>query len=247
MQAVITGASSGIGRDMAVLLAQQGYDLILVARRRERLEELNLPTKTKIFSYDLSKEEQVLEFYRQIENEPVDVLINNAGFGVFGTFCEIPMEKELKMLSLNVTAVHMLTKLFLKKFRQQNKGYLLNVASSAAFYPAPLLCAYYATKAYVYRMTLGIYEELRQEKSKVSVSVLCPGPVKTEFDSVANVKFSLRGLESKMVAEYALKQMFRKKTVIIPGVMMKLGKFFSRFVPEKWLLRVLYHFQKKKA
>ena len=110
-----------------------------------------------------------------------------------------------------------------------------------------MLAAYYATKAYVYRLTLGIYEELRHQKSKVSVSVLCPGPVKTEFDNVANVTFSLKGLESKFVAEYALRQMFRKKTVIIPGFTMKMGKFFSRFVPEKLLLRLLYYVQKRKA
>lgn len=247
MQAVITGASSGIGRDMAKILSEKGYDLILVARRRERLEELKLPTKTKIFCYDLSVSEAVFEFYRQIENEPIDVFINNAGYGVFGSFLDNSLEDELGMLSTNVTAVHTLTKLILEKFQQQNRGYLLNVASSAAFYPGPMLAAYYATKAYVYRLTLGIYEELRRKKSKVSVSVLCPGPVKTEFDRVANVNFSLKGLNSMDVAEYALKKMFRKKTVIIPGFTMKLGKFFSRFIPEKLLLFILYYVQKKKA
>ncbi len=247
MQAVITGASSGIGRDMAKILSKKGYDLILVARRRERLEELKLSTKTKIFCYDLSVEEEVFEFYRQIENESIDVFINNAGYGVFGSFLENSLEDELGMLSTNVTAVHILTKLILEKFQKQNRGYLLNVASSAAFYPGPMLAAYYATKAYVYRLTLGIYEELRRQKSKVSVSVLCPGPVKTEFDRVANVNFSLKGLDSMNVAEYAIKKMFRKKTVIIPGLTMKLGKFFSRFIPEKFLLFILYYVQKKKA
>ncbi|MBP3447908.1 MAG: SDR family oxidoreductase [Clostridia bacterium] len=247
MQAVITGASSGIGRDMAVSLSNQGYDLILVARRRERLEELKLPTRVKIFCYDLSKPEQVMAFYHEIEKENIQVFINNAGYGVFGTFLENSLEDELGMLSTNVTAVHILTKLILQKFDEQNYGYLLNVASSAAFYPGPMLAAYYATKAYVYRLTLGIYEELRRKKSKVSVSVLCPGPVKTEFDRVANVKFSLKGLESGFVADYALKKMFRKKTVIIPGVSMKMGKFFSRFLPEKLLIRILYYLQKKKS
>lgn len=247
MQAVITGASSGIGRDMAEILSQKGYDLILVARRRERLEELKLPTKTKIFCCDLSKIEEIYNFFREIEHEKIDVMINNAGFGVFGDFLQTPLEKEMEMLSTNVTAVHILTKLFLEKFQRQNHGYLLNVASSAAFYPAPLLAAYYATKAYVYRLTLGIYEELRRKKSGVSVSVLCPGPVKTEFDRVAHVKFSLHGLESKQVAEYALTKMFQKKTVIIPGFSMKMGKLFSRFVPEKLILRLLYYIQKKKA
>ena len=247
MQAVITGASSGIGRDMAILLAQRGYDLILVARRRERLEELNLPTKTKIFCYDLSKEEEVYAFYGEIASEPIDILINNAGFGLFGDFLHTSLEKEMGMLSVNVRAVHILTKLFLEKFCAENHGFLMNVSSSAAFYSAPMLSAYYASKAYVYRLTMGIYEELRQQKSGVCVSVLCPGPVKTEFDDVANVKFSLKGMESKAVAEYAIRKMFQKQTVIIPGLTMKLGKFFSRFVPEKLLLRLLYRIQKKKG
>ncbi|MBO5407868.1 MAG: SDR family oxidoreductase [Clostridia bacterium] len=247
MQAVITGASSGIGRDMAYLLSQKGYDLILVARRRERLEALDLPKSTKLYCYDLSKTEEVYAFFGEIKHEQIDVFVNNAGFGVFGYFLQTPLEKELQMLSTNVTAVHILTKLILEKMCRQNSGYLLNVASSAAFYPAPMLAAYYATKAYVYRLTLGIYEELRHQKSNVSVSVLCPGPVKTEFDNVANVTFSLKGLESKFVAEYAIKQMFRRKTVIIPGFTMKMGKFFSRFLPEKLLLWLLYHVQKKKT
>ena len=247
MQAVITGASSGIGRDMAKLLSEKGYDLILVARRKERLEELKFSTNVKLFCYDLSQKEQVLEFYHQIQHERISVFINNAGYGVFGEFLDNSLEDELGMLSTNVTAVHILTKLILEKFENQNFGYLLNVASSAAFYPAPMLAAYYATKAYVYRLTLGIYEELRRKKSKVSVSVLCPGPVKTEFDRVANVKFSLKGLDSRFVAEYALGKMFCKKTVIIPGISMKMGKFFSRFLPEKLMLRILYYLQKKKA
>ncbi len=247
MKAVITGASSGIGRDMAYLLSERGYDLILVARRRERLEELDLPVTTKIYSYDLSKTEEVYAFFSEVQDEKIDVFVNNAGFGVFGQFCDTSLERELEMLSTNVTAVHILTKLILEKFCKQNSGYLLNVASSAAFYPAPMLAAYYATKAYVYRLTLGIYEELRHKNSQVSVSVLCPGPVKTEFDHVANVASSLKGMDSKAVAEYAINQMFRKKTVIIPGFTMKMGKWFSRFLPEKWLLCLLYYIQNKKA
>lgn len=247
MQAVITGASSGIGRDMAKVLSQKGYDLILVARRRERLEELKLPVNVKICCYDLSESEELLAFWEEIKDEKIDIFINNAGFGTVGSFWETSLSKELEMLSVNVTAVHILTKLILEKFRQQNSGYLLNVASSAAFYPAPLFCAYYATKAYVYRLTLGIYEELRQEKSGVSVSVLCPGPVKTEFDRVANVKDSLKGMASKNVAEYAIREMLRKKTIIIPGFSMKFCKFFTRFVPEKLILKILYHIQKKKC
>lgn len=247
MQAVITGASSGIGKEMAILLSQKGYDLILVGRRRELMEKICFSTNVKIFSYDLSKEEEVFSFYHEIEQEEIDVFINNAGFGVYGEFLESPLSQELQMLATNVTAVHILSKLILEKFQTQNHGCLMNVASSAAFYSAPLLCAYYATKSYVYRLTMGIYEELRQKKSPISVSVLCPGPVKTDFNRVAGLRPFARGLESKAVAEYAIKQMFRKKTVIVPGILMKLGRFFAPLLPEKFLLRFLYQIQKKKV
>lgn len=246
MQAIITGASSGIGKEMAIILAQKGYDLILVARRQERLEELKLPTRVRTCCFDLSQPDQVYAFWETVKTQPVDIFVNNAGVGVYGDFLQTPLAQELSMLSVNVTAVHILTKLVLEKFQQQNRGYLLNVASSAAFYPAPLLAAYYATKAYVYRLTLGIWEELRRQKSKVVVSVLCPGPVATEFDRVAGVQSSLKGMNAGAVAEYALKKLLQKKTVIIPGISMKLGKFFSRFVPEKIMVRLLYQIQKKK-
>jgi len=249
MLALITGASSGIGRDMARFLSKRGYDLILVARRKERLEELKkeFNTNVEIICADVSDKDNCFEIYEKVKDKDIDILINNAGFGIFGEFTDIDIEKELNMIDVNIKAVDILTKLFLKAFKAKNKGYILNVASSAAFLPGPLLSSYYATKAYVLRLTEAIYEELRREKSDVYVGVLCPGPVNTEFNNVANVKFALKGLSSEYVAEYAINKMFKKKLVIVPGFIMKCARFLTKVAPEKLILRVAYNQQKKKC
>lgn len=248
MKALVTGASSGIGRDIAVLLDKMGYDLILVARRKERLEELKnrLSGNTQIICTDLTKQENCFALYEQVKDQDLHIVINNAGFGLFGRFYKTDLHRELEMVDLNIKAVHILTKLFLRDFKCRNSGYLLNVASSAAFLPGPLLSTYYATKAYVFRLTLAIYEELRRCKSKVYIGVLCPGPVDTEFGRTANVKFSLKGMHSRDVAAYAMEEMFKRKLVIIPGISMKLSRVAERLMPDKLLLRAAYHFQKKK-
>lgn len=248
MKALITGASSGIGRDMAIILSNMGYDLILVARRQDKLDELKveLPTAAENICLDLSSEESCYSLYEQTKNQSIDILINNAGFGLFGAFDQTDLNTELRMIDTNIRAVHILTKLFLKDFKRKNSGYILNVASSAAFLPGPLLSGYYATKAYVLRITQAIYEELRREGSRVYIGALCPGPVETEFDKTAMVKFSVKGLSSEYVARYAIKQMFKRKLTIVPGITMKLARFFERFVPDKPLLRFAYRMQKRK-
>ena len=248
MRALITGASSGIGRDIARELAARGIDLVLAARRTERMLELakELPVEVTVISCDLSVEKDCFDLYEKTKHFNIDILVNNAGFGLFGTFAENDLAKELSMLDVNVRAVHILTKLFLRDFKKKNKGYILNVASSAAFVPGPLLAAYYATKAYVLRLSEAIYEELRRENSKVRICTLCPGPVRTEFDEKANVRFSVKGLQSRAVAKYAVKKMFDAKLVIVPGMMMKAAHFFEKFLPDKCLLRAAYHMQKRK-
>ena len=248
-KALITGASSGIGRDMARVLSSMEYDLILVARRKDRLEELKneLKTDVQILPYDISVYENCISLYNEVKDQDIDILINNAGFGIFGDFLSIDLEKELNMIDVNIKSVDILTKLFLKDFKEKDKGYILNVASSAAFLPGPLLSSYYASKAYVLRLTEAIYEELRREKSNVYIGTLCPGPVDTEFNKVANVRFSLKGLTSEYVAKYAIKKMFKKKLIIVPGTIMKLARFGERFMPEKMLLKIAYSQQKKKA
>lgn len=248
MKALITGASSGIGRDLAIILSQMGYDLILVARRTEKLVELQeeLTTKSEVISLDLSLEVSCYSLYEKVKMQNIDILVNNAGFGLYGEFLGIDLSRELSMIDLNIKSVHILTKLFLRDFKERDSGYILNVASSAAFLPGPLFAGYYATKAYVLRLTEGIYEELRQNGSKVYIGALCPGPVRTEFDVVASIGPGNRGLTSKFVAEYAIKMMFKRKMIIVPGITMKLAKFFTKFMPDKLLLKASYVAQSKK-
>lgn len=248
MKALITGASSGIGYEMAQYLSELGYDLILVARDKEKLQEMqqDLKVNVKIIVADLSIENKLKEVYVLCKNENIDVLINNAGFGMCGYFTETDLNRELEMINTNIRAVHFLTKLFLKDMKKRNSGYILNVASSAAFEPGPLMATYYSTKAYVLRLTTSLYEELRREKSKVVVSCLCPGPVDTNFNRVAGVTFSIKPLTSKYVSRYAIKKMFKKKLIIIPGLKMKVAVFLVRFVPTKVLARITYRIQSKK-
>ena len=249
MKALITGASSGIGRDMARYLAKQNVSLILVARDKENLLQLKkeLSVPVEIFIYDLTIKENVFELYEQIKNETIDILINNAGFGLFGEFSETDLNRELEMINLNVIAYHILTKLFLKDFIKKDKGYILNVCSSAGFLPGPRLSTYYATKNYVLKLTMAIYEELRKQKSHVSISALCPGPVNTNFNKVARGKFSIKGANSSDVAKYGIDKMFQRKLLIIPTLKMKIGLFFSRFLPYKVLLKIVYQIQYRKT
>lgn len=250
MKALITGASSGIGLEMAKYLASQKCELILVARNKEKLEEIQekLPTKVTIIVADLSNEQRVKELYVLTKNENIDILINNAGLGDFGPLTETDINKDLELINTNIKAVHILTKYMARDMETRNTDtYILNVASSAAFQPGPLMSTYYATKAYVYQLTEALYYEEKKKKTKVHVSVLCPGPVETNFNNVAGVTFAVKPLTSSFVAKYAIDRMFKEKMLIIPGFKMKLAKFFSRFVSDKFLLRNVYKIQKRKA
>lgn len=248
MKALVTGASSGIGRSFAVYLASLGYELILVGKDKEKLEELqkSLKVESKVIIADLSDITKVKELYVMTRNENIDILINNAGFGLFGKFYETDINREMEMINVNVEAVHLLTKLFLRDMQKKNSGYILNVASSAAFGPGPLMATYYATKAYVNNLTEAINEELRREDSNVFVCSLCPGPVDTNFNNVAGVNFSVKPLTSDEVAKYAIDMMFKKKVVIIPGLKMKLALFGRRFLSRKLLRKVTYNIQESK-
>ena len=248
MKALITGASSGIGYQMAKYLSELGHDLILVSRDKQKLQKMQeeLKGEIKIIVADLSDASKVKEVYVLCKNENIDILINNAGFGDCGNFDETDLTKEMEMLDLNIKAVHILTKLFLRDMKKKDSGYILNVASSAAFLPGPLMATYYSTKAYVLRLTTSLYEELRRDKSKVVVSCLCPGPVDTNFNKVANVKFSVKPLNSDFVAKYAIDEMFNKRLIIIPGFKMRFANFFTRFCSTKFLARITYNIQKKK-
>lgn len=250
MKALITGASSGIGREIARYLASMGYDLIVVARSADKLNELKNELSSvdvRVISLDLSREQDAIDLYEHVRDEKVDFLVNNAGFGAFGSILDVPLEKELELIHTNVCAVHILTKLFLRDMAKRDSGIILNVGSAAGFLAGPKLSSYYASKNYVVRLTEAIYEELRREGSRVKISVLCPGPVQTNFDNVANVKFSMKGLTPDYVARYAVDKTLKGKMVITPGFAMKAVKFFERFVSEKTLTKISYNSQNRKG
>ena len=248
MKALITGASSGIGKDMARILAQKNYELVLVARDIKKLEEtkneLEKITKVEIISTDLSNEENCKELYKKVQN--IDILINNAGFGDCGNFTKTNLEKDLNMIKTNIIAYHILTKLYLIDMKAKNQGKILNVASIAGFMPGPLMATYYATKNYVVRLSEAIREELKKEKSNIQISILCPGPVETNFNKVANVKFNLREANSMNVAKYAIKKLEKVKFYIVPGIGIKIAKIGAKIIPSNIIAKFAYMAQKKK-
>ena len=246
MKALITGASSGIGRDIAIKLSNMGYDVILVSKDNRKLKEAAKLCTGNVTTYqtDLSVVDNCKELFNKFKD--VNILVNNAGFGLFGEFKDLNLDKELNMIDLNVKAVHILTKLYLKEMIKKDSGRILNVASIAGFLPGPLMATYYSSKSYVLRLTTAIYEELRKNKSNVKVSVLCPGPVDTNFNNVAGVKFSLKSLSSNYVASYAIKEMFKNKLIIVPGIFNKAGVILRRIIPIKYLLKIAYNAQTKK-
>ena len=246
MKALITGASSGMGRDMAKILSQKGYDLILVARDEKKLEEVKkqLKTETKIVVMDISKEENCKKIYE--ENKDIDILINNAGFGDCGHFEETSLDKDIQMIHTNIIAYHILTKLYLKEMIKKDSGKILNVASIAGFMPGPLMTTYYSTKNYVVRFSESIREELRRKKSKVQISILCPGPVDTNFNKVADVEFALKGLSSEYVAKYAINKFFKGKFYIVPGWKIKLARIGAKLSPDSFVAKISYNMQKRK-
>ena len=215
MRVLITGASSGIGRDLAREFAKLSYEILLVARNVERLKELKdeltkkYNIKVDYVSTDLSSREKCVELFSRFSD--IDILVNNAGLGDFGNFSKSDINKDLNIIDTNITAMHILTKLYLKEMKSKDAGKILNVASVAGFLPGPLMATYYASKNYVVRLSEAIREELRKEKSKVKISILCPGPVKTNFNNVANVKFELSSLSSEYVARYTVKRFLKNK------------------------------------
>ena len=298
MWALITGASSGIGRDMARYLYRLGYNLIIVARNVDKLNELKeelsqnkvnadiknnstenmqvegqITTNKKdnkidnneqikneienksanpqeqqviIKQVDLSDKDQCIKLYEETKHISLDLLVNNAGFGVFGEFVETDLEKEINLINTNITAVHILTKLYLKDMIRNNKGHILNVASIAGMEPGPLMAAYYASKSYVIRLSRAINKEIKKRKANVKISVLCPGPVDTNFNNVAKVVFKAPSMSSEEVAKYGIDKALKGKLIIIPGFLNKCVRFFSKIIPDCILEEVAYHIQRRK-
>lgn len=248
MKVLITGASSGIGRDMAKVISKKADELVLVSRDIEKLKEvkkeIERDAKVEIISMDLTNEENCKEIHNRVKN--VDILINNAGFGDCGFFSETDLDKELNMIKTNIIAYHILTKLYLKDMKEKNSGKILNVASIAGFMPGPLMATYYATKNYVVRLSEAIREELKKEKSNVQISILCPGPVSTNFNKVANVKFNLREANSMKVAKYAIKNLEKGKFYIVPGIDVKFAKAGAKIFPSNFIAEITYKAQQRK-
>ncbi len=247
MKALITGATSGIGRSMARKLGSRGWELILTGRNEAALEQLKSEFgSVETIVADLSKREDVFRVYEFCKDKDVDMLVNNAGYGIFGRFEKTDLEDELNMIDVNIVAVHILTKLFLRDFKERDHGIILNVASSAGFMTGPLLSSYYASKNYVVRLSLAIAEELRRDRSNVSITVLCPGPVDTNFNNRAGVSFSVKPITPDYAAEYALREAFDRRLIAIPGFSVRAGVFASRFVPHKLLSAIVYGIQHSK-
>lgn len=226
-----------------------GYDLILTASDENRLAKVakNIGGKVETIVCDLRYEEEVYKLYDKVKDENIDILVNNAGFGLFGDFVKTDLDRELEMIEVNIKAVHILTKLFLRDFYERDSGFILNVASSAGFMAGPHLDTYYATKNYCLKLTMGIYEELRRAKSNVHISALCPGPVDTNFNRVAKGIFKIKGANKDYVAKYGINKMLKGKLIIIPTFKMKMTIFFQKFIPTKLLLRITYKIQKRKS
>jgi len=247
--ALVTGASGGIGLEIAKVLAREGFNLVLVARNRDALEaaagqiEGKHTVSVHVFAADLRRREapeSIFEFLRN-ESIAVDALVNNAGFGVGGEFAETELTRELEMIQVNVAALTHLTKLFLPAMVKRKAGRILNVASTAAFQPGPLMAVYYATKAYVLSFSEALAEELRN--SGVTVTALCPGPTRTQFADVAQIGssrlFSAFGVAAAAdVAEFGVSAMLHGRRVAIPGIKNKLVAQANRFAPRALSARV---------
>lgn len=245
MKILITGASSGIGRDMARYLSSKENELILVSSNKDKLESVSKALiNSSVYVCDLSNNDNVNKLCEYILKEKPDFVINNAGFGAFGFYDEISLDREIEMINVNIVALHKITKTCLE---YMDNGHILNVSSSAGLMPGgPMLNTYYATKNYVRSYSLGLYKELKKKNKNIHISILCPGPVNTNFNKVAIGTFSIKGLSSEYVARYAIDKCLKNKLIIVPGFKVKLGVFFSRFLPTKLVLSILFKIQHRK-
>jgi hypothetical protein len=200
-----------------------------------------------IISTDLNKTENVEALFEEIGDRKLHIFINNAGFGDCGRFCDIDADKDMSMIDVNVKAMHLAMKLALRRMQKQGNGYILNVASSAGLLPGgPYMATYYATKAYVASLTRAVACELKESRSRIYVGALCPGPVDTEFNTVANVEFALKGISAEACVDYAVRQMKMRKTIIIPTTTMRLALSCGKLLPADLLVRITAHQQRKK-
>lgn len=244
--ALVTGASSGIGFELAKILGREGYNLVVVARSLDKLDDLKrivqkeYKVKVKILQKDLSKNENTREIYDEIKREKIqiDVLINNAGFGDYGEFHKSNWRKINEMINVNMAATTYLTKLFLPEMIERKNGYIMNLASVVSFQPVPLMAVYSASKSFVLSFTQSIANEI--EGSGVSITALCPGATTSGFQKKSEMSES-KVMNSKMatseeVAEYGYKAMKKRKVVAVHGLKNKFFAFIVRFLPRRFVV-----------
>lgn len=254
--ALITGASSGLGKEFARIFAREGNNVVITARSKEKLESLAKEIQSEygieatVIPVDLGNMDEVQELYETIKNKgiTIDYLVNNAGFGMYELFHEADYARQEQMIQLNITALTKLCHLYINEMKKQGSGRILNVASTAAFQPGPTMAVYYATKAYVLHFSEAIANELKD--SNITVTTLCPGATKTEFMDVADLHESrlVKGRKlpsAKEVSEYGYKKMMKGKLTVIPGLMNKIGANSVRFMPRKMVLKVVRTIQGK--
>ena len=255
---LITGASSGIGYEFAKIYAKKGYNLVITARRKNNLDRIKQELESfdtlicvDIIVLDLSKQNSAKELYEVVKQRGIliDTLINNAGFGVYGNFIETDIEKEIDMIELNIKSLVVLTKLFLKDMVSRNNGTIINVASTAAFQPGPLMSVYYASKSFVLSFTEAIRNEVRD--TNVNISVLCPGPTDTEFEKSASLEESslftkLKVMKPEKVAIIGYKGINRNKSVIIPGILNNILITFNKITPRALVINIVRKLQESK-
>jgi short-subunit dehydrogenase len=241
--ALITGASAGLGVEFARQLSKRGHRLVLAARRKDRLDALARELgNTRAVAIDLSKANATAKLMADLEaaGEQVEILVNNAGFGLIGRFAELDSKRERQMIDLNVGALTDLCRAVAPGMIKRKSGAILNVASTAAFQPGPKMAVYFATKAFVLSFTEALHEELRPHG--VKVTCLCPGPTRTEFGEVAgfggNGAFDKVAMEAGEVVEAGLKGMDRNRAVIVPGLVNKIGAISTRFAPRSVVRKI---------
>ncbi len=255
--ALITGASTGIGYELCKLFAQDKYNLVIIARDLEKLKEVagELEEKYNIFAKvivkDLSVPNSPQEIFDEIISEDihVDVLVNNAGFAEYGSFLETSIEKELNMIQVNISSLTHLCKLFSRKMSQNGGGRILNVASTAAFQPGPLMAVYYATKSYVLNFSEALANELKDKK--INVTTLCPGPTETNFQERANLENSrlmkskkIKVMNAATVAKEGYDSLKEGKNIVIPGTTNKILAFGAKLLPKTFAAKLAYNAQK---
>jgi len=248
--ALITGASSGIGLELARIFAREGYRVVLIARNQKRLEQIAQelrPAEAQAIAIDLSLPDAPEEIFRTVPK--VDVLVNNAGFGLFGKFVEKGLAEELNMMQLNMTALVALTRLYLPAMVAAGGGKIMNVASTAAFQPGPLMAIYYATKAFVLSFSEAIANEL--EGTGVVVTALCPGPTTSDFQERAKMQNSglVKGrkmMDARTVAEAGYRGMMAGRTIVIPGLGNKMLAQSIRFSPRSMVTKIVRRMQEER-